>query len=99
MRFLILLFVASLAMAQDRQTHFTLGGPPPTITKAIIETRIEAFKAKRAALLADVSVLSGAIEDCQFWLDQLAAAEKKPEPTAKAEPTTEVEYVVAKREK
>ncbi len=98
MRYAVFLFVA-MAMAQNTQTQFSLGGPPQIITKAIVEARLEAFKAKRIALLADVNALNGAIEDCQFWLDQLVLAEKqaKPEPTAKAEPI--VEYVVAKKEK
>ncbi len=89
MRFAIVLLAASFAFAAD----------PAPVSKAAIEARLKDMHARREQLLANINATNGAIEDLQFWLDQLVLAEKqaKPEPTAKAEPS--VEYVVAKKEK
>jgi len=43
----------------------------------MIEQRIVLLKEKREHFVAEVQALTGAIQDCEFWLSQLA---EKPMP-------------------
>lgn len=42
------------------------------ITRAAIEDRLTTLRVQQENLIADVNALAGAIQDCEYWLTQLA---------------------------
>jgi uncharacterized coiled-coil protein SlyX len=70
-RFLqLLLMTSALAFAEP-------------ITREAIEKRLASLEEARIQQMANLNALNGAIEDCKFWLNQLAAKPDQLKPTAK----------------
>ena len=73
--FVVLLIFAAVGLSQDAT-------PPPApagITVAAIEARITELQQQKDQAIANVNALAGAIQDCQFWLEQAKEAEKPKE--------------------
>lgn len=50
-----------------------------------ILARIEELKTQADQLRANLNAVGGAIQDCEFWLEQLKAAQRSVEPVATGE--------------
>lgn len=48
------------------------------LTKADIEKRLANLERDRQAHEAQINAIMGAIQDCEFWLEKLTAAETPP---------------------
>lgn len=48
------------------------------LTKEDIEKRLKALDADRKAHEDQINAIMGAMQDCEFWLDELAKAENQP---------------------
>ena len=47
-----------------------------------LEQRIKTLTAQQDQLIADLNAVSGAIQECQYWLEQISQlTEEKPEVT------------------
>ena len=53
------------------------------ITRESVEKRLAGLKEAKEQAVANLNAMNGAIQDCQFWLDQLAA---KPEASKREAP-------------
>ena len=42
------------------------------ITREMVEKRLEQLTAERDQLVANLQAYNGAIQDCEYWLNQLA---------------------------
>jgi hypothetical protein len=87
---LIFLTVACLGFSEDKKPVAPPAQPPIGITKPELQRKLEELKKAQQQALADYQAITGAMQDCVFWLDQIAAKEKeveekakKPAPTAK----------------
>jgi len=73
------LAVFGLGLAQDKKPD-----APSPITKPAIQQRLQYLQAGREQALANLNAFNGAIQECQYWLGQIDAAEKaaaeKPKP-------------------
>lgn len=45
------------------------------ITKERVEERIADLERQKEQAVANINAVEGALQDCRFWLEQLAAAE------------------------
>ena len=68
---LLLLSTCIVLCAQD-----TVPSKSEVITREVLEKRIQDLQAKYNQTIADANAIQGAIQDCQYWLDQL---KKTPE--------------------
>ena len=59
----------------------------PGITIDAIEKRLASLKAQYDQETANLNALQGAIADCQYWLDQLKALEKRKVAAPDASPS------------
>ena len=48
----------------------------PAITQQALEQRIAALKTQYDQAIANANALQGAIQDCQYWLDQFKATDE-----------------------
>lgn len=48
-------------------------------TKESVQARLEKLQSEQVQLQNNFHAYSGAIQECQFWLDQLSAEEEKKE--------------------
>lgn len=55
---------------------------PGVVTKEALESRIRDLQTQKDQAIANANALTGAIQDCQFWLDQIRASEEKAAKTA-----------------
>jgi len=58
-----------------------------TITREELEERIRLLQKEEQSALANANALSGAIQDCRFWLDRLAASEESDDGAEGDEPS------------
>jgi peptidoglycan hydrolase CwlO-like protein len=58
---------------------------PAVLTKEAVQQRLTELKKQKEQVLADVNALSGAIQDCEYWLEELnkKLAPPKQEPPSK----------------
>jgi hypothetical protein len=79
----VLLTFSTIGLAQDPPA----ATPATTvITKAALEERLAGLQKSREQTLANLNAYNGAIEECQYWLDQLRAEEKAKEEAKKKAP-------------
>ena len=75
-----LLCIAALCaglMAGAQQPKIIDPAPtPPAITREALEQRIAALKTQYDQAIANANALQGAIQDCQYWLDQFKATDE-----------------------
>ena len=57
--------------------------PAPAIVRTEFERRLAELRKQHDQAVSDVHALEGAIQDCEFWLKQLEAAEKAAAESAK----------------
>ena len=50
--------------------------PAPAITQQALEQRIASLKTQYDQAIANANALQGAIQDCQYWLDQFKATDE-----------------------
>jgi len=50
---------------------------PSPITREALEQRLAQLKAQYDQFIANANATQGAIQDCQYWLETIKAAEKK----------------------
>jgi hypothetical protein len=55
------------------------------ITVAMIEARRRELEARRDQALADLNALAGALQDCEYWLTQVAETGPPPPAAVPAE--------------
>lgn len=46
-----------------------------TITRETIEKRMESLESERTQLIAKIQAITGALQDCAFWLAQMQETE------------------------
>jgi hypothetical protein len=73
-----ILAAACLAPAQDKK-------PETPITRAMLDQRLGQLKAAREQALANLNAYDGAIQECNYWISQIEAAEKAAAVTAAAQ--------------
>lgn len=47
------------------------------IDKKLIEKRISELESERANVIAKLQAITGALQDCEYWLHQLKESEKE----------------------
>ena len=56
--------------------------PAPAITQQALEQRIASLKTQYDQAIANANALQGAIQDCQYWIEQLKTADAEKKETA-----------------
>lgn len=80
---ILLLCLVGLVCAQTQTTSTpaTVPTPKTMISRADLEKRLSELKTQHEQTIAQVHAIEGAIQDCQYWLDQLKPVESTPTPT------------------
>jgi len=80
----LLLGVGHMVSAQQPPPPQAPPQPAPQgVTQQALESRLAVLKTQYDQAVANANAFQGALEDCQYWIDQMKAAE-----AAKAAPAT-----------
>jgi len=71
----------------------------PAITKQAFQDRLAGLEKGRAQALADLSAYDGAIQECQYWLEQVEKAEAEAKAAPKEKPKDESKQPEPKEQK
>jgi len=74
----VLVLLAGFVFAEEKPA-----APPAGITKAALEARLTELKNGKDQAVANLNAFTGAIQECEHWLEFLKAAEDakaKPQP-------------------
>jgi len=71
-----LLFLSLCFLAYAQSTPKNEGG----ITKEVLQQRLVELQSGRDQAMANLNAYSGAIQECQHWIDYIEAASKQEQP-------------------
>jgi 5'-deoxynucleotidase YfbR-like HD superfamily hydrolase len=89
---LVSLQIQGTSLAAEELGKKEMSAAPPPITKEEIQERIKELEKQKRQAEANANAFAGAIQDCEFWLEQLKQAEEAKNPQASFVPGSQYKH-------